>query len=121
MLDSCFEKHSSGVLNQWKFLIKHLPKISKKSRRINSNYREKFGKAQLAYRDWKVVQFDGLLYFNKVKSEVMSKSLPTLTNSNVCLCKKLSFSFQQSELKFNFVVHGSQHQSIDFFKKIQHN
>jgi len=56
-----------------------LTKISKKSRRINSNYREHFGEAQLGYREWKVAQFDGLLYFNKMKSEVMSRSLPVFT------------------------------------------
>jgi len=60
-------------------VIAHLQRLSKKSRRINSNYREHFGEAQLGYREWKVAQFDGLLYFNKTKSEVMSKSLPMFT------------------------------------------
>ena len=56
-----------------------LAKISKKSRRINSNYREHFGEAQLDYRKWKITQLEGLLYFNKTKSEVLSRSLPLFT------------------------------------------
>ncbi|WP_342512992.1 DNA endonuclease [Sporosarcina sp. FSL K6-1522] len=56
-----------------------LAKITKKSRRINSNYREHFGEAQLAYREWKVAQLDGLLYFNETKSELLSRSLPLFT------------------------------------------
>ena len=42
-----------------------LAKITKKSRRVNSCYREHFGEAQLLYREWKVAKFDGLLYFNR--------------------------------------------------------
>lgn len=56
-----------------------LAKIPTKSRRINSNYREHFSEAQLAYREWKVAQLDGLLYFNKTKSEILSNSLPMIT------------------------------------------
>lgn len=56
-----------------------LTKITKKSRRINSNYREHFGKVQIGYREWKVDQLGGLLYFNKTKSELMSRSLPIFT------------------------------------------
>ena len=51
-----------------------LTKITKKSRRINSNYR-----AQLGYREWKVEQLGGLLYFNIMKSEIISRSLPIFT------------------------------------------
>lgn len=56
-----------------------LAKITKKSRRINSNYRESFGESQLGYREWKVTLLEGLLYFNKTKSEVLSRSLPLFT------------------------------------------
>lgn len=56
-----------------------LTKITKKSRRINSNFREHFGEAQLGYREWKVAQLDGIFYFNKTKSEIMSRSLPIFT------------------------------------------
>lgn len=56
-----------------------LAKITAKSRRVNSNYREHFGVAQLQYRQWKVQKLNGLLYFNKNKSELLSKSLPLFT------------------------------------------
>lgn len=56
-----------------------LTKITKSSRKINCNYREHFGEEQLCYREWKVAQLDGLLYFNKTKSEIMSRSLPIFT------------------------------------------
>lgn len=56
-----------------------LAKITKKSRRINSNYRERFGESQLGYREWKVTLLEGLLYLNKTKSEVLSRSLPLFT------------------------------------------
>lgn len=56
-----------------------LTKISKQSRRINSNYRENFGQAQLPYRQWKVSFLQELLYFNKTQSEILSKSQPLFT------------------------------------------
>lgn len=56
-----------------------LAKITKDSRRVNSGYREHFGPAQLLYRQWKVDNLDGLLYFNEKKSEVLSKSLQIFT------------------------------------------
>ncbi|WP_170232615.1 DNA endonuclease [Sporosarcina luteola] len=56
-----------------------LTKISKRSRRVNSNYRENFGQAQLSYRQWKVSFLQELLYFNTAQSEILSKSQPLFT------------------------------------------
>ena len=56
-----------------------LAKITKKSRRVNSGYREHFGEVQLHYRQWKVDQLDGLFYFNKKKNEILTKSQPMFT------------------------------------------
>ncbi|WOV88358.1 DNA endonuclease [Sporosarcina oncorhynchi] len=48
-------------------------------RRINSNYRERFGKSQLAYREWKVAHLSDYLYFNKTRTEISSKSQSMFT------------------------------------------
>ncbi|WP_252502387.1 DNA endonuclease [Sporosarcina sp. Marseille-Q4943] len=56
-----------------------LTKISGKSRRVNSNYREHFSHAQLEYRQWKISFLQDLFYLNNGKNEVLSKSQPLFT------------------------------------------
>ncbi|WP_419961338.1 DNA endonuclease [Psychrobacillus sp. BM2] len=56
-----------------------LAKITTATRRKNSCYREHFGEGQLLYRQWKINKLEGLLYFNRKKNEVLSKSLPIFT------------------------------------------